>query len=98
MKNDLTTGAWQHDIECPISITFLSTSDVVVLTMQKKMGLHEEHMQVLARPTESRCIQVRSQAAEIGLQLYGLRSASLPMDETLPQGFPYLTGKVEGGL
>jgi hypothetical protein len=27
MKHDLTTGAWQHDIECPISITLLSTSD-----------------------------------------------------------------------
>jgi hypothetical protein len=27
MKNDLTTGAWQHNIGCPISITFLSTSD-----------------------------------------------------------------------
>ena len=25
MKNDLTTGAWQHDIGCPISITLLST-------------------------------------------------------------------------
>ncbi len=29
MKNDLTTGAWQHDIGCPISITLLSTSDVL---------------------------------------------------------------------
>ncbi len=29
MKNDLTTGAWQHNIGCPISITLLSTSDVV---------------------------------------------------------------------
>jgi hypothetical protein len=28
MKNNLTTGAWQHDIGCPISITLLSTSDV----------------------------------------------------------------------
>ncbi len=28
MKNDLTTGAWQHDIGCPISITLLSTSDL----------------------------------------------------------------------
>jgi hypothetical protein len=28
MKNDLTTGAWQHDIGCTISIIFLSTSDV----------------------------------------------------------------------
>jgi hypothetical protein len=27
MKNDLTTGAWQHDIGCPISIILLSTSD-----------------------------------------------------------------------
>jgi hypothetical protein len=27
MKNDLTTGAWQQDIGCPISITLLSTSD-----------------------------------------------------------------------
>ncbi len=27
MKNDLTTGAWHHDIGCPISITLLSTSD-----------------------------------------------------------------------
>ncbi len=31
MKNDLTTGAWQHDIGCPISITLLSTSDVCCL-------------------------------------------------------------------
>jgi hypothetical protein len=31
MKNDLTTGAWQHNIGCPISITLLSTSDVLVL-------------------------------------------------------------------
>jgi hypothetical protein len=28
MKNDLTTGAWQHDIGCPISIVLFSTSDV----------------------------------------------------------------------
>jgi hypothetical protein len=27
LKNDLTTGAWQHDIGCPISIVLLSTSD-----------------------------------------------------------------------
>ncbi len=27
-KNDLTTGAGQHDIGCPISIVLLSTSDV----------------------------------------------------------------------
>ena len=27
MKNDLTTGAWQHDIGCPISIVLLFTSD-----------------------------------------------------------------------
>jgi hypothetical protein len=27
MKNNLTTGAWQHDIGCPISITLFSTSD-----------------------------------------------------------------------
>jgi hypothetical protein len=27
MKNDLTTGAWQHNIGCAISITLLSTSD-----------------------------------------------------------------------
>jgi hypothetical protein len=27
MKNDLTTGAWQHDIGCSISIALLSTSD-----------------------------------------------------------------------
>jgi hypothetical protein len=29
MKNDLTTGAWQHNIGCPISITLLFTSDAV---------------------------------------------------------------------
>ncbi len=28
MKNDLTTGAWQHDIGCPIKIVLVSTSDV----------------------------------------------------------------------
>jgi hypothetical protein len=27
MKNDLTTGAWQQDIGCPISIVLLSTFD-----------------------------------------------------------------------
>jgi hypothetical protein len=27
MKNDPTTGAWQHNIGCPISIVLLSTSD-----------------------------------------------------------------------
>jgi hypothetical protein len=27
MKNDLTTGAWQQDIGCPISIVLFSTSD-----------------------------------------------------------------------
>ncbi len=30
MKNDLITGAWQHNIGCPISITLLSTSDAVL--------------------------------------------------------------------
>jgi hypothetical protein len=29
MKNDLTTGAWQHDIGCPISILLFSTSNEV---------------------------------------------------------------------
>jgi hypothetical protein len=29
MKNDLTTGAWQHNIGCPISITLLSASDAI---------------------------------------------------------------------
>ncbi len=29
MKNDLTTGAWQHNIGCPIKIVLVSTSDVV---------------------------------------------------------------------
>ncbi len=28
MKNDLNTGAWQHNIGCPISIILFSTSDV----------------------------------------------------------------------
>jgi hypothetical protein len=27
MKNDLTTGAWQHDIGCPTKIILVSTSD-----------------------------------------------------------------------
>jgi hypothetical protein len=27
MKNDLPTGAWQHNIGCPISIVLFSTSD-----------------------------------------------------------------------
>ena len=27
MKNDLTIGAWQHDVGCPIKITLVSTSD-----------------------------------------------------------------------
>jgi hypothetical protein len=42
MKNDLTTGAWQHDIGCPISITLLSTSDVShsVGWDQKRSRLH----------------------------------------------------------
>ncbi len=36
MKNDLTTGAWQHNIGCPISITLLSTSDeVATQTLEK---------------------------------------------------------------
>jgi hypothetical protein len=29
MKNDLITGAWQHDIGCPINIILFSTSDAV---------------------------------------------------------------------
>jgi hypothetical protein len=28
MKNDLTTGAWQHDLGCPINIVLFSISDV----------------------------------------------------------------------
>ncbi len=35
MKNDLTTGAWQHDIGCPISITLPSTSDESVFCAQE---------------------------------------------------------------
>ncbi len=31
MKNDLTTGAWQHNIGCPISITLFSTSDEMAI-------------------------------------------------------------------
>ena len=30
MKNDLTTGAWQHNIGCPISIVLFSTSDALL--------------------------------------------------------------------
>jgi hypothetical protein len=33
-KNDLTTGAWQQDIGCLISIVLLSTSDVMVTAMR----------------------------------------------------------------
>ncbi len=29
MKNDLTTGAWQYNIWCPINITLFCTSHVV---------------------------------------------------------------------
>ena len=36
MKNDLATRAWQHDIGCPISITLLSTSDVLLKTSTMK--------------------------------------------------------------
>jgi hypothetical protein len=34
MKNDLTTGAWQHDIGCPISIVLFTTSDVDCLVVR----------------------------------------------------------------
>jgi hypothetical protein len=29
MKDDLTTGAWQHNIGCAISITLFFTSDIL---------------------------------------------------------------------
>jgi hypothetical protein len=38
MKNDLTTGAWQHNIGCPISITLLSTSDADLFTLMKSLN------------------------------------------------------------
>jgi hypothetical protein len=31
MKHDLTTGTWQDDTGCPISIILVSTSDVLLL-------------------------------------------------------------------
>jgi hypothetical protein len=31
MKKDLTTGAWQHDIGCPIKIVLFLISDEVLL-------------------------------------------------------------------
>jgi len=33
MKHDLTTGTWQDDTGCPISIVFAATSDVVRSSM-----------------------------------------------------------------
>ncbi len=38
MKNDLTAGAWQHDIGCPISITLLSTSDELDKTLMADLS------------------------------------------------------------
>ena len=33
MKHDLTTGTWQDDTGCPISIILAATSDVVRLSL-----------------------------------------------------------------
>jgi hypothetical protein len=46
MKIDLTTGAWQHDIGCPISITLLSTSDgVLSLCLEQQIKEEKKHQQ-----------------------------------------------------
>ena len=49
MKHDLTTGTWQDDTGCPISIILVSTSDVgITLRMPDTaggggyMGIQEE--------------------------------------------------------
>jgi hypothetical protein len=39
MKNDLTTGAWQHDIGCPIKIVLVSTSDDG-LSIPRNLGIY----------------------------------------------------------
>jgi hypothetical protein len=44
MKNDLTTRAWQHNIGCPISITLLSTSDVVLLLVLQRQTEKEKEL------------------------------------------------------
>jgi hypothetical protein len=50
-KNDLTTGAWQHNIECPISIVLLSTSDVLAITSRfRKKHANEQISVLVIRP------------------------------------------------
>ncbi len=49
MKNDLTTGAWQHDIGCPISITLLSTSDEYIMVM-----VEIDSNTILVKPVKNR--------------------------------------------
>ncbi len=44
-KNDLTTGAWQHNIGCPISIVLLSTSDVHALRLNHSLAMESQSTQ-----------------------------------------------------
>jgi hypothetical protein len=48
MKNDLTTGTWQDNIQCPINITLLCTSDAVCLFgIPKNVLLHSIKIRIL---------------------------------------------------
>jgi hypothetical protein len=38
MKHDLTTGTWQDDTGCPISIILVSISDVDIVTVTRIVG------------------------------------------------------------
>jgi hypothetical protein len=59
MKNDLTTGAGQHDIGCPIKIVLVSTSDEYALFFQsfakrdgkfmKKWSIQKYYLELLSQ-------------------------------------------------
>jgi hypothetical protein len=38
MKHDLTTGTWQDDTGCPISIILVATSDAIVTSTKQKLN------------------------------------------------------------
>ena len=63
MKNDLTTGAWQHDIGCPISITLLSTSDAAS-DDARDVGCQQSQLQAPVKEDSGICQDQCSEPAE----------------------------------
>jgi hypothetical protein len=95
MKNDLTIGAWQHNVGCPIRIVLASTSDAIAACVRpqrfqfhlplpqlcrKPVDVHPELLYILPVP-----IPLHVQFVPVASCLYRSSFSSLDLQTLLDQ-------------